>query len=181
MTMTYAFHLAGLWSDDRGVNMLDTGAPFYEVYETADGKWFAVGAIESQFYAELLRVTGLDHEDLPAQMDRSSWPAMKKRFAAVFRTRTRTQWAEAFAGTDACGAPVLSPWEAPEHPHNRHRGTFVEVEGVTQPAPAPRFSRTPGSVSLPPPVAGQDTDEALAAWGVDGTRIASLRDRGAIA
>jgi alpha-methylacyl-CoA racemase len=180
MTMTYAFRQGGLWTDERGVNMLDTGAPFYEVYETADGKWFSVGAIESQFYAVLLRVTGLDAEDLPAQMDRAQWPAMKERFAAVFRTRTRQEWTDAFAGTDGCGAPVLSPWEAHEHPQNRHRETFVEVEGVVQPAPAPRFSRTPGMVSRPPPVAGQDTDGGLAAWGVDAARIASLRERGAI-
>jgi len=180
MTMTYAFRQGGLWSEDRGVNMLDTGAPFYEVYETSDGKWFAVGAIERQFYAELIRLTGLDQEDLPDQMDRSQWPAMKERFAAVFRTRTRREWTDLFEGTDGCGAPVLSPWEAHEHPHNRHRGTFVDVEGVIQPGPAPRFSRTPGSVQRPAPVAGQDTDEALKAWGVDDARIASLRDGGAI-
>ena len=119
-------------------------------------------------------------EAMPAQMDRAAWPAMKERFAAVFRTRTRQQWADAFAGTDGCGAPVLSPWEAPEHPHNRHRGTFVEVEGVVQPAPAPRFSRTPATVRCPPPVAGQDTDEALRAWGVEDARIAALRGRGVI-
>jgi alpha-methylacyl-CoA racemase len=180
MTMTYAFRQGGMWSDDRGVNMLDTGAPFYEVYETADGKWFAVGAIERQFYAELIRLTGLDQEDLPDQMDRAQWPAMKERFAAVFRTRTRDVWSEIFAGTDGCGAPVLSPWEAHEHPHNQYRGTFVEVEGVVQPGPAPRFSRTPGAVQRPAPVAGQDTDEALKAWGIDDARVTSLRQRKAI-
>lgn len=181
MTMMYAFHESGLWSEERGANMLDTGAPFYEVYETSDGNWFAVGAIESQFYAELLGVLGLDAADLPAQMDRTQWPAMKERFAAVFRTRSRQEWTEAFAGTDACGAPVLSPWEAHEHPHNRHRETFVDVAGVRQPAPAPRFSRTPGTVRRPPSQPGADTDEALAAWGVEEGRIRALRAGGAIA
>ena len=180
MTMTFAFHQLGWWYEERGVNILDTGSYFYEVYETADGKWFAIGAIEPQFYAELLRVLELEGEDLPSQQDRSQWPAMKERFAAIFKTRTRDEWAARFEGTDACGAPVLSPWEAHLHPHNEARGTFVEVGGVIQPGPAPRFSRTPSSVQRPPPVAGQDTDEALAAWGVDAGRISSLRERGAI-
>ena len=179
-TMTHAFRRLGLWTEGRGVNVLDTGAPFYEVYDTADDKWFAIGAIEPQFYAALLEVLGLSADELPPQNDRAQWPAMKERFAAVFRTRTRDQWAEAFAGTDACGAPVLSPWEAHTHPHNAQRATFVEVEGVVQPAPAPRFSRTPAAVHSPPPVAGQDTDEALAAWGVDAERVASLRAEGAL-
>jgi len=180
MTMTYAFRQLGLWTEGRGVNVLDSGAPYYEVYDTADGRWFAVGAIEPQFYAELLRVLGLDGEDLPAQNDREQWPAMKERFAAVFRTRTRDEWADAFAGTDACGAPVLSPWEAHTHPHNVQRGTFVEVEGVVQPGPVPRFSRTPAEVHRPPPVAGQDTDDALRAWGIDQERLGALRAAGAV-
>ena len=180
MTMIFAFHLGGIWSEERAANMLDTGAPFYEVYQTADGKWFAIGAIERQFYKELLRVTGLDGEELPDQMDRARWPELKKRFADVFRTRTRDEWTEAFAGSDGCGAPVLSPWEAHEHPHNRYRQTFVEVADVVQPGPAPRFSRTPGVISRPPSVAGEDTDEALAAWGVDPARVESLRGRGAL-
>ncbi len=180
MTMTYAFHQLGWWLEERGVNILDTGAHFYEVYETADGKWFAVGAIEPQFYAELLEVLGLAGEELPAQHDRSQWPAMKERFAAIFKTATRDEWAERFAATDACGAPVLSPWEAPRHPHNAARGTFVEVDGVVQPGPAPRFSRTPGAVRRPPPVAGQDTDEALVAWGIEPARVADLRRQGAV-
>jgi alpha-methylacyl-CoA racemase len=179
-TMTHAFHQLGWWYEERGVNILDTGSHFYETYETADGKYFAIGAIEPQFYAELLKVLGLDPADLPPQQDRDQWPAMKERFAAIFKTATRDEWTERFAGSDACGAPVLSPWEAHLHPHNAARRTFVEVEGVVQPAPAPRFSRTPSSISRPPPVAGQDTDEALGAWGVDDERIASLRKAGAI-
>ncbi|HAM00997.1 MAG TPA: carnitine dehydratase [Acidimicrobiaceae bacterium] len=180
MTMTFAFHQLGWWREERGTNLLDTGSPMYEVYETSDGRWFAVGALEAQFYAELLAVLGLDPADLPAQQDREQWPAMKERFAAIFKTRTRDEWTEAFSGTDACGAPVLAPWEAHRHPHNEARGTFVEVAGVTQPGPAPRFSRTPSSISRPPPVAGQDTDDALAAWGVEADRVKALREAGAV-
>ncbi len=180
LTMTFAFRQLGLWTEDRGVNVLDTGAPFYEVYDTSDGKWFCVGAIEPQFYAELLKVLGLDSADLPAQNDRAQWSAMKERFAAIFRTRTRDEWAEAFAGTDACGAPVLSPWEAHTYPHNVERGTFVEVEGVVQPGPVPRFSRTPAAVTRAPTVAGAEASEALASWGVDDDRLAALRAAGAV-
>jgi alpha-methylacyl-CoA racemase len=180
MTMTFAFRQLGMWSEERGVNILDTGAHFYEVYETADGKWFSVGAIEPQFYAALLHVLELEDEELPKQQDRTQWPAMKERFASIFKSRTRDEWAELFAGTDACGAPVLSPWEAHLHPHNAARGTFVEVNGVVQPGPAPRFSRTQSAVERPPPVAGQDTDEALAAWGVDPERFAALRSSGSV-
>ena len=180
MTMTYAFHQLGWWREEHGVNILDTGAHFYEVYDTADGQWFAIGAIEAQFYAELLRVLGLEGADLPGQMERDKWPEMKERFAEVFRTKTRDEWTAAFEGTDACGAPVLSPWEAHTHHHVAARNTFVEVEGVVQPAPVPRFSRTPSSIGRPPPTAGQDTDEALAAWGVADSRVAALRAAGAI-
>ena len=180
MTMTYAFHQLGLWSEQRGSNVLDTGAHYYEVYETADGRWYAVGAIEPQFYAALIERLGLAEEDLPAQNDRSQWPAMKERFAGIFKTRTRDEWDEVFAGSDACAAPVLSPLEAPSHPHIAARDTFVEVAGITQPAPAPRFSRTTSEISCPPPVAGQDTDEALADWGIDTGRVEALRQAGAI-
>jgi alpha-methylacyl-CoA racemase len=180
MTMTFAFRRLGLWTEGRGVNVLDTGAPFYEVYDTADGKWFAIGAIEPHFYAELLKVLGLEADQLPPQNDREQWPAMKERFADIFRTRTRDEWAEAFAGTDACGAPVLSPWEAHLHPHNQYRSTFVEVEGVVQPGPVPRFSRTPASVHRPPSAPGQYGDEALRSWGIDAGRIATLRGEGAL-
>jgi alpha-methylacyl-CoA racemase len=179
-TMTHAFRQLGLWTEGRGNNVLDSGAPFYDVYDTADDKWFAIGAIEPQFYAALLRVLGLEDADLPPQNDREQWPAMKERFAAIFRTRTRDQWGEAFAGTDACGAPVLSPWEAHAHPHNQARGTFVEVAGVVQPGPVPRFSRTPAVVNRPPPVAGQDAEEVLVDWGIDKVRVLALRDRGVV-
>ncbi len=168
MTMIHAFHQYGIWNDERGANMLDTGAPFYEVYETADGQWMAVGAIESQFYAALLQGLGLAEDaSLPAQMARDEWPALKARFAAEFRTKTRDEWTAVFDGTDACVAPVLSAWEAHRHPHNVARSTFIEVDGAVQPAPAPRFSRTPSVVSRPPSPPGADTVSGLVEWGVD--------------
>jgi alpha-methylacyl-CoA racemase len=157
---------AGIWSEERGVNLLDTGAPFYDVYETADGKWMGVGAIEPQFYAELLRV--LDLDDLPAQRDPGQWAELRSRLAARFKERTRDEWAEAFAGTDACVAPVLTWTEAAEHPHIKQRGTLVERDGVLQPAPAPRFDRTAAVIGGPPRAPGADTRAVLAEWGVDG-------------
>jgi alpha-methylacyl-CoA racemase len=181
MTMVYAFHAAGVWNEERGTNILDTGAPYYEVYETADGKYFAVGGIEAKFYAELLEGMGLaDDPAFRAQNDRAQWPAMKERFAEVFATKTRDEWNEIFDGTDACAVPVLSPWEAPLHPHNQARDTFVDVEGVVQPAPAPRFSRTPSSISRPPPFPGADTVSGLTEWGIDEGTIAALRQTGAL-
>ena len=180
MTMTYTLRSAGIWQDARGTNLLDTGAHFYEVYETSDAKFMGVGAIEPQFYAELMRLLGLGDEDPSIQMDRTTWPAMKERFAAIFATRTRDEWEVVFAGTDACVAPVLSATEAPDHPHNRERGTFTEVAGVVQPAPSPRFVSTPGSIRRPPPNPGQHGDEALADWGLSGDEVAGLRESGAI-
>jgi alpha-methylacyl-CoA racemase len=178
MTIIYAFRRGGIWQEDRDSNLLDGAAPFYGTYETADGKYFAIGAIERQFYAELLRVLEIDPASLPDQNDKEQWPAMRERFAQIFRTETRDEWTQRFEGTDACGAPVLSPWEAHEHPHNRARQTFVEIEGSVQPAPAPRFSRTPSVVRKPPSFPGADTDEGLASWGVDEKRIAELREHG---
>jgi len=181
--LTTQFHellAAGLWSEERGANLLDGGAPFYGVYETADGRHLAVGALEPQFYAELLRRLGLDDGDLPAQLDRDGWPLLRERLAALFRTRTREEWCELLAGTDACMAPVLALGEAPAHPHNRARGTFVDVGGVVQPAPAPRFSRTPCDPPAPPASPGGHTDQALADWGVPPDEIARLRATAAI-
>jgi len=181
MTMMHAFHQYGMWNDERGANILDTGAPFYEVYETADGKYFAAGGIESQFYAALLKGMGLsDDASLPGQNDKEQWPAMKERFAAVFATKTRDEWTAIFDGTDACAVPVLSPWEAHLHPHNKARATFVEVEGRVQPAPAPRFSRTPSAISRPPSFPGADTVSGLVEWGIDEGTVAKLRETGAL-
>jgi alpha-methylacyl-CoA racemase len=183
MTMIWAFRHMGIWDEQRGVNMLDTGTHFYDTYETADGKWVSIGAIEPQFYAELLRLTGLDQrDDLPHQMDRTRWPEAKQILAEVFRSKTQAEWNEIMETTDACYAPVLTMSEALQHPHNVARGTFIEVAGLAQPAPSPRFSRTPGEVQRPPAHSGQHTDEVLADWlGADDERIAKLRADGAVA
>jgi len=181
--LTTQFHellAAGLWREERGANLLDGGAPFYGVYETADGRHLAVGALEPQFWAELLERLGLDAAELPAQLDRNGWPELRERLAALFRTRPRDEWCELLAGTDACVAPVLGLGEAPAHRHNRARGTFVDVGGVVQPAPAPRFSRTPPDPPQPPARAGEHTDQALADWGVAPEEVARLRGAGAI-
>ena len=182
-TLTTMFHsmtAMGFWSAERGTNLLDTGAHFYDVYETADGKYVSIGSIEPQFYAELLRLTGLEGEELPHQMDRTNWPVLKERVAALFRTKTRDEWCALMEHSDACFAPVLSLTEAPQHPHNQARGTFTEVAGVTQPAPAPRFGRTPGAIARPPSHPGQHTDEALTDWGFAPDDVAKLREAGAV-
>jgi len=179
-TMLHAFVAMGIWQDNPGHNMLDTGAPFYEVYETADGRYLAVGAIEHQFYAELLERTGLKDEDLPFQMARDEWPSMKERFAALFKSKTRDEWQSILEGTDACAVPVLSMTEAPSHPHNEVRQTFVVRDGVTQPAPAPRFSRTTAEITARPPAPGEHTADALADWGFTADEVAKLREAGAV-
>jgi alpha-methylacyl-CoA racemase len=177
----YGVRAGGLWSDQRGGNFLDGSAPFYRTYATADGGFVAVGALEPQFYAELLAGLDLAGEDLPVQYDRPAWPAMAERFAAVFATRTRQEWSAVFAGTDACVAPVLSPAEAAGHPYNAERGVFVEVGGLAQPAPAPRFGRTPAGTPAPPAKPGEHTDTALADWGLTTADIAALRQDGTLA
>jgi alpha-methylacyl-CoA racemase len=161
MTIFYALRAGGMWSDVPGTNVLDSGAHFYEVYETSDGGHIAVGALEPQFYAELLRLLELDPEEYP-QWDRDRWPAFKERFAGVFRGRTRDEWAAVLEPAEACATPVLSLAEAPLHPHTATRKTFIERDGVVQPAPAPRFSRTVPEIVEPP-----RPEEALRAWGVD--------------
>jgi len=165
----------------RGTNILDTGAHFYDTYETSDGKYISLGSIEPQFYAELLEKLGLSDDDLPQQMDKSGWPLLKARFETLFKTQTRDQWCAQMEGTDICFAPVLSMDEAPNHPHIKHRKTFVEFHGLTQPAPSPRFSRTPAELDLPPAHAGQHTDAVLASFGFSGDEIAKLKDGKAIA
>ena len=170
----FGMHAAGHWADQRGVNLLDSGAPFYDVYETSDGKFVAVGAIEPQFYALLLEKTGLAGEKLPHQMDRQAWPAMKQRLAAVFRTKTRDEWCGIMEGTDVCFAPVLSIGEAPAHPHARARGAYVDVGGVAQPAPAPRFDRTPAARPSTAPTRGGHTEDVLAECGFDAGQIKAL-------
>ena len=178
-TLIHGMRAMGLWSDRRGVNLLDTGAPFYEVYETSDGGYLAVGAIEPHFYAEFLKLLELEGE-IPEQLDAGTWPNMKERIAARVGQRTRLEWETIFAGSDACVAPVLTMGEAPDHPHHRVRETFVRVDGVMQPAPGPRFDRTPGDISGPPPFAGQHTGELLAEFGFDEEEQAALRVAAAV-
>jgi alpha-methylacyl-CoA racemase len=180
MASLYGAHQTGWWSDERGTNLLDGGAPFYEVYETSDGGYMSVGAIEPQFYAVLLEGMGLADADLPGQMEKAAWPEMKDRFAAVFASKTRAEWTAIFEGRDACVAPVLSMAEAHTHPHNVARGTFVEAFGARHPRPAPRFSRTPAEIATGPSGVGQHTDEILAELGYDAGRIARLRESGAV-
>ncbi len=175
-TMIHGLRAMGNWNEERGTNLLDTGAPFYETYECRDGKYISVGSIEPQFYDLLIKLTGLEGEKLPDQMDRTAWPALKDRMAKIFKSKSREEWCEVMEGTDVCFAPVLSMGEAPEHPHLKHRGTFIEVADITQPAPAPRFSRTAPEVSHPPPHPGQHTDEALSEWGFTKEEIAELRE-----
>ncbi|MEX2209028.1 MAG: CaiB/BaiF CoA-transferase family protein [Myxococcota bacterium] len=181
MSMFWGMRNAGFWNDERGTNLLDTGAHFYEVYECSDGKYISLGSIEPQFYAELLKLSGLEGEKLPPQMDRAQWPAMKQRIGALVKTRTRDEWCRIMEGSDVCFAPVLAMGEAPAHPHNAARKTFIEIAGMTQPAPAPRFSRTAPEVVRPPAHAGQHSAEVLAAWGFTDAEIRGLRESKAIA
>jgi alpha-methylacyl-CoA racemase len=171
----------GAFNTERGTNILDSGAPFYDTYETADGQFVAVGAMEPKFYATLVRLLGLDGEDLPDQMDRSGWPKIKARFREVFATRTRDAWGALLEGTDACFSPVLGLEEVELHPHHAARHAFVDAHGQVQPAPAPRFSATPTAVSRPAPDAGEHTDEVLLEAGLTSAEVAKLRSVGAIA
>lgn len=182
MTMFWAFHQMGMHDiSQRGVNMLDTGAHFYDVYECADGEYVSIGSIEPQFYAELMRLTGLEGDpEFARQHDQTMWPALKERLAAVMRTKTRDEWCELMEHTDVCFAPVLRMDEAARHPHNVERATFVDAFGLTQPAPAPRFSRTEAVLDLPPAHDGQHTVEVLSEWGVAADRIEALLASGAV-
>ncbi|MFT5530267.1 MAG: alpha-methylacyl-CoA racemase [Candidatus Poriferisodalaceae bacterium] len=182
MAMFHSMRAMGVWNDERGTNLLDTGSHFYDVYECSDGNYISLGSIEPQFYAELMRLTGLeDDEEFARQMSRNDWPHLKVRIAEVFKSKTRDEWCALMEHTDVCFAPVLSLEEAPQHPHNVERGTFIDVAGVTQPAPSPRFSRSTAEVQGPPAHAGQHTDEVLAAAGVNADEIAALRSSGAVA
>jgi alpha-methylacyl-CoA racemase len=167
MSVIYGLRASGVWSDERDANLLDGGAPFYDVYETKDGKYVAIGSLEPQFYALLLEKLGLKGDALfAAQMYRGNWAAMSEKIAAVVKTRTREEWTALLEGTDVCFAPVLSMAEAPTHKHNAARGTFVDIGGLAQPAPAPRFSRTPSAVQAPPGGTGEDAAKILESWGI---------------
>ncbi|MDB5899707.1 MAG: Alpha-methylacyl-CoA racemase [Ramlibacter sp.] len=178
--MFHGLRAAGQWGDAREGNLLDGGAPFYDSYACADGKFVAVGAIEPQFYALLRELCGLTDPGFDAQMDRQRWPQLKQEMAALFRTRTRDEWCALLEGSDACFAPVLAWDEAPRHPHNQARGTFIDVAGVTQPAPAPRFDRTPAARPQAPHAPGADGEAILREWEVDAALVARLRAAKAI-
>ena len=183
MSVFVGLSAMGFWSDDRGTNLLDGGSHFYGVYETSDAKHISIASYEPQFYAALCELlVPLDVPlDSATQMDQSMWPALKTKMAALFFTRTRDEWVEFFTGHDVCFSPVLTMNEARRHPHNVERETFIEVDGAPQPAPAPRFSRTPGAVTRAPVVPGTDTTDALAEWGFTTEEIAALKDSGAVA
>ena len=178
--MAHSMLAAGMWQDQRGVNLFDGGAPFYDTYECADGNYVAVGALERQFFAELVRVLGVE-EQVPGQHDMARWPEMRALFASTFRTKTRDEWAAIFADVDACVAPVMGLTEAPDHPHVKARQTLVESDGVVQPAPAPRFSRTPGAVQRGPRSPGEDTVDTLVDWGFEPDEVKQLLDAAVIA
>jgi alpha-methylacyl-CoA racemase len=180
MSAFYGLAAAGIWKLERGVNHLDSGAHFYSVYETSDRKFVAIGAIEPQFYALLREKLGITDPAFDRHMDRAAWPELKEKLAAIFRTKTREEWCALLEATDVCFAPVLDMDEAPKHPHNRARETFVEIEGVVQPGAAPRFSRTPGRVQGPPAKIGAHTEDVLRDWGFAAQEIAELRTAGAI-
>ena len=181
MAFFYGMLHTGFSTPNRGENMLDTGAHFYDVYECSDGEYISLGSIEPQFYAEMVEKLGLDPEDFADQHDRSRWPELKEKVAAVVATRTRDEWDAVLEGTDVCYAPVLAVSEAAEHPHNVARGTFVDIGGIVQPGPAPRLSATPGEGRRPPPHEGQHTDELLAEAGLGDDEVAALRESGAVA
>ncbi len=180
MSMMWGLLAQGRWTEARGSNLLDGGAPYYDAYETADGGFVSLGAIEAKFYATFLELTGLVDEGLPDRDDVANWPKLRARFEELFRSRTREEWCELLEGSEACFAPVLAMSEAARHPHLAARGTIVELDGLRQPAPAPRFSRTPGGVARPAPVPGQDTDAALVDWGFTVDEVAALHVAGAI-
>jgi alpha-methylacyl-CoA racemase len=180
MALMFGLHAQGAWKDERGVNVLDTGAPWYDTYATKDGKWLAVGAIEKRFYEAFVQRLGLNMGELPRQHDRSGWPELRRRFAKAVAGRTRDEWERIFAGSDACVAPVLSLAEVARHPHNATRGTFVVRDGVLQPAPAPRFSRTVAEMGAPPRAVGADTEAVLSDFGFPAAEIAELKEAGVV-
>ncbi|HEX6858960.1 MAG TPA: CaiB/BaiF CoA-transferase family protein [Caulobacteraceae bacterium] len=180
MAMFYGFKAMGMWRDERRSNLLDGGAHFYDTYQCSDGKWISIGSIEPQFYALLLEKTGISDPEFKNQMSRDHWPALREKLAAVIATKSQADWCAIMDATDVCFAPVLDLDEAPRHPHNVERQTFVELAGVVQPAPAPRFSATPGEIQGPPPGIGAHNDQALADWGFSGSDIEALKGSGAL-
>ena len=180
MGLIYGLYSQGTWKDERGVNILDTGSPWYGTYQTKDGKWLAVGAIEKRFYEEFVQRIGLKLAELPKQHDRNGWPQLRQKFAEIIAGKTRAEWEQVFEGSDACVAPVLSLGEVENYPHNKARKTFMSVDGVLQPAPAPRFSRTVPEAGKPARQVGSDTERVLAAWGFADGEIDALKNGGVV-
>lgn len=181
MAMFYGFKAGGGWKEQRRSNLLDGGAHFYDTYQCADGKWISIGSIEPQFYALLLEKTGINDPDFAGQMDRGRWESLRQKLGHVIAQKSQAEWCEIMDATDVCFAPVLDLDEAPKHAHNVARQTFVDIDGVVQPAPAPRFSATPGAIQGPPPAVGAHDQQALSDWGFSGDQIAELRTAGALA
>jgi alpha-methylacyl-CoA racemase len=180
MAAIYGIKARGIWSNEKGTNLLDSGSHFYDTYECADGRWISVGSIEPQFYALLRDKAGLEDAEWERQMEREAWPELKAKLAEVFKSKSREQWCAIMEGSDVCFAPVLDLDEAPAHPHNAARDTFLDLDGVVQPAPAPRFSRTPGAIRTPPPKAGEHSHQILSDWGFEDSEIAALEDAEAV-
>ncbi|WP_293901146.1 CaiB/BaiF CoA-transferase family protein [Phenylobacterium sp.] len=181
MAMFYGMKAAGIWKEERRSNLLDGGAHFYDTYQCSDGKWISIGSIEPQFYALLLEKTGINDPDFQRQHDRAIWPDLRQKLANVIAQKSQAEWTEIMGATDVCFAPILDLDEAPKHPHNAARQTFVEVGGVVQPAPAPRFSVTPGAIQGPPPAVGAHGRTALSDWGFSAAEIGALETSGALA
>jgi alpha-methylacyl-CoA racemase len=180
MGIIHAMRAAGVWSDERGKNILDGGAHFYNTYETRDGKWIAFGAIEPRFYKLLLENAGIKDPDFLDQLDSSKWIELKEKMTEIFKMKTREEWCRIMEGTDACFAPVLSLEEAPKHPHNNARRAFIETGGLLQPAPAPRFSRTRPEIHASPPEPGEHTESILLELGLEADEIVHLKQKGVI-
>jgi alpha-methylacyl-CoA racemase len=180
MAMIYGWKSSGFWTDKRGSNVIDGGSHFYNAYQCADGQWISIGPVEPQFYDLLLQKLEIDDPRFKQKRDKDSWPVLKARLTATFKSKTRAEWCALLDGTDVCFAPVLTMEEAPKHPHNIARGTFVEIEDVVQPGPAPRFSLTPGQIQRPPAAAGAHNDEVLADWGFSAAELTELRERVAL-
>ena len=181
MTMIYSMQSSGMWKTTMGSNLLDGGSHFYDTYECKDGKFISIGSIEPQFYALLCQIAQLDEKVFAKQMSRDLWPEQKEEIKKIFLKKTRDEWCELMEGTDVCFAPVLDMSEAPQHPHNKERKTFIDLEGVTQPAPAPRFSRTEPEVVSSPSIVGEHTNEVLSSIGLSEADISSLKTSGAVA
>ncbi|MDP6917399.1 MAG: CaiB/BaiF CoA-transferase family protein [SAR86 cluster bacterium] len=181
MTMIYSMQSSGMWKTTMGSNLLDGGSHFYDTYECKDGKFISIGSIEPQFYALLCQIAQLDEKVFAKQMSRDLWPEQKEEIKKIFLKKTRDEWCELMEGTDVCFAPVLDMSEAPQHPHNKERKTFIDLEGVTQPAPAPRFSRTEPEVVSSPSIVGEHTNEVLSSIGLSEEDISSLKTSGAVA